>query len=85
MRVYRHLRLELQGHAWTRPTGSLAPPQYQSRCKTSQVIATTVSFRDHGDNQSEVKELIDSGVIREDQHPNWVANIIPVPKKNGKI
>jgi len=35
--------------------------------------------------QSEVKKLIDSGFIREEQHPDWVANIIPVTKKNGKI
>jgi len=33
----------------------------------------------------EVKKLIDSGFIREVQHPHWVANIIPIPKKNEKI
>jgi len=35
--------------------------------------------------QSEVKKLINSDFIREEQHPNWVANIVPVTKKNGKI
>ena len=35
--------------------------------------------------ESEVKKLIDSGFVREEQHPDWVANIIPVRKKNGKI
>ena len=35
--------------------------------------------------QSEVKKLIDFGFIREEQHPDWVANVIPVTKKNGKI
>jgi len=35
--------------------------------------------------QSEVKKLIDSGFIREEQHLDWVANIIPVTKKNEKI
>ena len=35
--------------------------------------------------QSEVKKLIDSGFIRKEQHPDWVANIVPVTKKNGKI
>jgi len=35
--------------------------------------------------QSEVKKLIESGFIREEQHPDWVANIILVTKKNGKI
>ena len=35
--------------------------------------------------QSEVKKLINSGFIREEQHPDWVANIVPVTKKNGKI
>ena len=34
--------------------------------------------------ESEVKKLIDSGFVREEQHPDWVANIILVPKKNGK-
>jgi hypothetical protein len=35
--------------------------------------------------ESEVKKLIDSGFVREEQHPDWVANIVPVTKKNGKI
>jgi len=35
--------------------------------------------------QSEVRKLIDSGFIREEQHPDWVANIVPVAKKNEKI
>jgi len=35
--------------------------------------------------ESEVKKLIDSSFIRKEQHPNWVANIVPVPKKNEKI
>jgi len=35
--------------------------------------------------KSEVKKLIDSGFVKEEQHPDWVANIVPVPKKNGKI
>jgi len=29
--------------------------------------------------QSEVKKLIDSGFIREEQHLDWVVNIVPVP------
>jgi len=35
--------------------------------------------------QSEVTKLINSGFIREEQHPDWVANIVPVTKKNEKI
>ena len=35
--------------------------------------------------ESEVQILIDFGFIREDQHPDWVANIEPVHKKSGKI
>ena len=35
--------------------------------------------------QSEIKKLIDSGFIREEQHPDWVANIVSVIKKNEKI
>ena len=33
----------------------------------------------------EFRKLIDSGFVREEQHPDWVVNIIPVPKKNEKI
>lgn len=32
-----------------------------------------------------VNKLMYSGFIHEEQHPNWVANIIPVLKKNDKI
>ena len=35
--------------------------------------------------QSEVKKLTDSDFIREEQYPDWVANIVPVTKKSGKI
>src|SRR4051812_19151353 len=35
--------------------------------------------------EAEVKKLIDLGFIREEQHSDWVANIVPVAKKNGKI
>jgi len=35
--------------------------------------------------ESEVKKLKDFGFVGEEQHSNWVANIILVPKKNGKI
>jgi len=35
--------------------------------------------------ESEVKKLIDSDFIRKEQYPSWVANIVPVTKKNGKI
>jgi len=34
--------------------------------------------------ESEVEKLIDSGFVREEQHSDWVANVVPVPK-NGKI
>src|SRR5436853_3481195 len=33
----------------------------------------------------EVRKLIDSGFICEEQHPDWVANNVPVTKKNGSI
>jgi len=35
--------------------------------------------------ETEVNKLIECGFIREEQHPDWVANIVPVPKKNEKI
>src|SRR4051812_43206554 len=35
--------------------------------------------------EQEVQKLIDSEFICEEQHPDWVANIVPVTKKNGSI
>jgi len=32
----------------------------------------------------EVHKLIACGFIWEEQHPDWVANIVPILKKNGK-
>lgn len=32
----------------------------------------------------EVKKLIDFRFVKEKQHPNWVANIVHVTKKNRK-
>ena len=34
--------------------------------------------------QAEVQKLLDAGVIREVQYPEWLANVVVVPKKNGK-
>ena len=34
--------------------------------------------------EAEVYKLIACGFIREEQHSDWVANIVPVLKKNGK-
>jgi len=35
--------------------------------------------------ESVVEKLIDTGFVRKEQHPDRVANIILVPKKNEKI
>ena len=32
-----------------------------------------------------MSKLIDAGFIREVKYPNWIANIIPVRKKNGQL
>jgi len=34
--------------------------------------------------QGEVQKLLDAGVVREVQYPEWLANVVMVPKKNGK-
>jgi hypothetical protein len=34
--------------------------------------------------QAEVQELLDAGVIREVKFWEWLANMVMVPKKNGK-
>ena len=35
--------------------------------------------------ETEVNTLIEAGFIREVQYPEWIANIVPVKKKNGQI
>ena len=35
--------------------------------------------------EAEIHKLIECDFIREEQHPDWVANIVPIIKKNGKI
>jgi len=34
--------------------------------------------------QAEVQKLLDASVIHEVQYPEWLANVVMVPKKNGK-
>jgi len=34
--------------------------------------------------KAEVHKLIECGFIRKKQHPDWVANIVPILKKNEK-
>ncbi|XP_074271002.1 uncharacterized protein LOC141594921 [Silene latifolia] len=35
--------------------------------------------------EAEVNKLIDAGFIREVKYPTWIANIVPVKKKNGQL
>lgn len=35
--------------------------------------------------EAEVNKLIDAGFIREVKYPTWIANIVPVRKKNGQL
>ena len=35
--------------------------------------------------EAEVHKLIEYGFIREERYPDWVGNIVPVLKKNGKF
>ncbi|GAA0159144.1 hypothetical protein LIER_15993 [Lithospermum erythrorhizon] len=35
--------------------------------------------------EADVNKLIEAGFIREVQYPAWLANIVPVRKKNGQI
>ena len=42
--------------------------------------------RSHPDiMEAEVHKLIECDFIREEQYPDWVANIVSILKKNGKI
>jgi hypothetical protein len=35
--------------------------------------------------EAEVQKLLDARIIREVRYPVWVANVVRVPKKNGKM
>lgn len=35
--------------------------------------------------KEEVQKQLDVGFIRVVQYPQWVANIVPVPKKDGRV
>ena len=35
--------------------------------------------------KAEVQRLLDAKVIREVKYPTWLANTVPVKKKNGKM
>ena len=35
--------------------------------------------------EADVHKLIECGFIQEEQHSDWIANIVPILKKNGKI
>ena len=35
--------------------------------------------------KEEVKKQFDAGFIGVAKYPEWVANIVPVPRKNGKV
>ena len=83
-RVYRCLRLELWRHARARPPDCYASSQHQLGRQTKQQ-QWRFCFEIMEAIESEVKMLIDSGFIREEQHPDWIANIVPVPRKNRKI
>ena len=35
--------------------------------------------------KEEVQKQIDVGFLTTSEYPQWLANIVPVPKKNGKV
>ena len=35
--------------------------------------------------KEEVKKQLDAGFLELSKYPQWVANIVPVPKKDGKV
>lgn len=55
------------------------PPVQQKRRKISSAVAEAVN------QEEEVDRLLEAKFLREVQYPEWLANIVSVPKKNGKI
>ena len=35
--------------------------------------------------KEEVKKQLDAGFLEVSKYPQWVANIVPIPKKDGKV
>ena len=51
-------------------------PKKQKLCK--------MAYENFAAVKAEVQRLLDANVIREVKYPTWLANIMPVKKKNGK-
>jgi len=83
-RIYRCIRMVLWRHACSRLSGGHALSKHQTGRQADQAT-TTVSPDIMDAIEIEVHKLIECGFIWEDQHPDWVTNIVPVLKKNGKI
>jgi len=84
-RVYRYFRLKLRGYIWVWSSGGYASPQHQSGRKACQAAVTTVFPRDYGSNSIKGQEAYRLQFHQKRIMPWWVANIVPITKKNGKI
>ncbi|KAA0046253.1 uncharacterized protein E6C27_scaffold284G00560 [Cucumis melo var. makuwa] len=73
------------GNAWTRSKGGRSSLSNQTRASASQASPTTISTRTISQIEEEVNKLIEAGFIREVKYPTWIANIVPVRKKNGQL
>ena len=76
--------MELQRYARSWSASSHASSEYQAWRQAKQ---QQWRFRPNIMEaiEAEVYKLIACGFIQEEQHLDWVANIIPVLKKNGKF
>lgn len=82
--VHWCLLLELLRHVAVRSANCYASAQYQAKCQASEIVKMLPINVDEA-IETKVKKLINSCFIREEQHPNWVANIILMLEKNDKI
>jgi len=80
MRVYRYFCLELREYAWVWPLGGYASPQHQSDEQQQRRFRLEIMEA----IQSEVKKLIDSDFIREEQTLiGWLISS-PSPRRMGR-
>jgi hypothetical protein len=73
----------IQGYAVIRywsygtPTASEALPVKQKLRRSHPDMALKI--------KEEVQKKIDAGFLITSEYPQWLANIVPVPKKDGKV
>ncbi|KAG9458146.1 hypothetical protein H6P81_002654 [Aristolochia fimbriata] len=81
----KKVNLDILRDAWARPNNRNSQTGHQIRVKP--IKQSQRRFRPElvPEIEKEVDKLLKADFIREVKYPSWIANIVPVKKKNGQI